>query len=231
MIVFGPNKTAIRWFQICDDWLFDMLKIPGDEHGRIVREMARVMARVMIPMHLNHERLPLSDGREGPLLRWDHFSDEVREALRTMKYKRPPGTNSRSVENLKSFDCHRRIWGFCISMCYGYAAWKCENSMVTSSIAPAMELVQTCVQEETENWPYLWHEAGGKFYGERMIARKTDEVWQKLSRFGVPWGPFAIGSGMRTRNIPRKEALALKVIKRGDRQEPVTGWWDVAEEV
>lgn len=77
------------------------------------------------------------------------------------------------------------------------------------------------------DWPARWEKAGGVFYGERMIARKDDPVWQNLGDpalfpdgLGNPWPPFAFNSGMRVRDIGRDEAQELGVIGADEQVAP-----------
>jgi hypothetical protein len=69
------------------------------------------------------------------------------------------------------------------------------------------------------DWPDRWMKAGGQFYGERMIALKTDPVWQRLGSselfpdgLGNPWPPFAFNSGWRVRDIDRDETESLGLL-------------------
>lgn len=62
------------------------------------------------------------------------------------------------------------------------------------------------------DWQSRWRAAGGKIYGGRMIALKSDPVWTNLSRFGRPYPPFDFGSGMGVGDIDRDEAIELKLL-------------------
>ena len=50
----------------------------------------------------------------------------------------------------------------------------------------------------------------------RLIARKDDEIWTRISRFGTPWPPFDFRSGMGVRDIRRDEAERLGVLKQDE---------------
>ena len=62
------------------------------------------------------------------------------------------------------------------------------------------------------DWQMRWRAAGGKIYGGRMIALKSDPVWTNLSRFGRPYPPFDFGSGMGVEDIDREEAIELGLL-------------------
>ena len=78
---------------------------------------------------------------------------------------------------------------------------------------PAQEFKRTHKRQvERKDWPERWRKAGGKVYGGRMIALKTDPVWERLSVFGNPFPPFDWGSGMGVIDVDRKTAIELGLI-------------------
>lgn len=87
--------------------------------------------------------------------------------------------------------------------------------------APAQELVRVSARVEPRDWPERWRAAGGAFTAEgRMIALKDDRIWRDISRFGLPWPPFDFQSGMGVRDVRRREAVALGLVRRGERLTP-----------
>lgn len=71
---------------------------------------------------------------------------------------------------------------------------------------PAQEFLRVeSRREPRKDWAQRWQMAGGKFYGGRMIALKTDPVWTRLGPFGNPYPPFDWGSGMGVQDVSRKE--------------------------
>lgn len=86
---------------------------------------------------------------------------------------------------------------------------------------PAQELVRVQEREQPRDWKERWARAGGRFYGGRMIALKTDPIWANISAFGTPWPPFDFNSGMGVEDIDFDEAVELGVITEdADIQEP-----------
>lgn len=87
---------------------------------------------------------------------------------------------------------------------------------------PAQELrrfIRPKVKER--DWAARWSRAGGRFFGRRMVALKTDEVWTRLGdtslfpdALGNPYPPFAFNSGMDVQDVDRAEAEALGLIER-----------------
>ncbi|OAM89340.1 hypothetical protein OH491_13545 [Termitidicoccus mucosus] len=101
------------------------------------------------------------------------------------------------------------------------AAWQTGQDPDLLDEYPAQELVRHEDREEPRDWASIWANAGGSFYGGRMIALKSDAIWEKISRFGKPWPPFDFGSGMGVEDIGRDEAEALGLIKPGERPRSI----------
>lgn len=77
---------------------------------------------------------------------------------------------------------------------------------------PCQELFRAIDSLKKRDWRGRWAEAGGRFYGGRMIARKDDPIWVRISRFGTPVPPFDYNSGMDVRDVHRADAEELGVI-------------------
>jgi len=86
---------------------------------------------------------------------------------------------------------------------------------------PAQELFRAEVRNEPRNWLDRWVRAGGRVYGDRMIALKNDPVWETISAFGLPYPPFDFNSGMDVRDVARDEAIELGVIQPDQRVPPM----------
>lgn len=109
------------------------------------------------------------------------------------------------------------IYDMQIQSAQGYAARKIEMDDDVLDAFPAQELVRLEQRMQPRDWQQRWTAGGGKLYGGRMIALKTDEVWTKISRFGTPWPPFDFGSGMGLKDVGRDEAEQLGVLKAGEK--------------
>lgn len=81
---------------------------------------------------------------------------------------------------------------------------------------PCQELYRAVDSVKKRNWRERWRAAGGRLYGGRMIARKDDPIWMRLSRFGTPFPPFDYNSGMDVRDVDREDAESLGAIERGE---------------
>lgn len=87
---------------------------------------------------------------------------------------------------------------------------------------PAQELVRVRDAKEPRNWAQRWAEAGGEFFGGRMIALKSDRIWERISRFGLPYPPFDFNSGMEVEDVSRDEAEELGLIDRDTQLTPAS---------
>jgi hypothetical protein len=96
---------------------------------------------------------------------------------------------------------------------------------------PAQELYRATSPQggarAERDWLARWEQAGGRFYGGRMIARKDDPVWRRLGDpalfddgLGNEWPPYAFNSGMRVRDIDRTEAEQLDLIAANEELLP-----------
>lgn len=103
---------------------------------------------------------------------------------------------------------------------YGYARAKAGQSEGALAAFPAQELIRIEDRQKPRDWRQRWVAAGGRLFGDRMVALKTDPVWAKLSRFGTPWPPFDFGSGMGVQDIDYDEAVALGLLQEGELPEP-----------
>jgi len=94
----------------------------------------------------------------------------------------------------------------------GYVSHVAGSSKGARLAFPAQELIRIEKRTEERDWTSRWTSKGGKLYGVRMIALKGDPVWEKISRFGVPYPPFDYGSGMGVEDVDYDTCLELGVI-------------------
>lgn len=204
---------------------------------------AELKLRTMFSARVEHERTVgemqarITDAlagrkRDGVTMDKGRFVEEMREIVRSTGYKRPDGTHRKSVQNLKSRARLELIWEMNMAQATGYAKWLSDMTPEGLENEPCYELVRINPRKEVRDWPLVWAQAGGKFYGGqgsnksyplapgRMIAKKTDRIWLRISRFGVPWDPLDWGTGMGLDGIDIAEAEDLGVVSPGD--EPQT---------
>jgi hypothetical protein len=98
------------------------------------------------------------------------------------------------------------------SRLYQYPCWELVR------ISPR-RVPRGSADSHTEGWPARWRAVGGRIFDGRMIARKDDEIWNRLGDpatfddgLGNPYPPFAFNSGMGVREVARGDAEALGVL-------------------
>lgn len=130
-------------------------------------------------------------------------------------------TNQRDVRQLASTRRLELIFEHNTEAARGYGWWKQGQDPDVLDAFPAQEFLRVESRNEPrQDWERRWVAAGGKVYGGRMIALKSDPVWRNLSRFGTPWPPFDFSSGMGVEDVTREEAEDLGLLQP---DEPVTG--------
>jgi len=231
MITCLPLPHAVKWFKVHHERVYDWLKIPNDEENG---ELLRHEITWRLNVRLTLQRIP-NDGR---IMELGLFIRQMREVMDDLGGYAEPGKIPDPTD-LYSSQSLGRIWKMCIEQAQGYHHWKMAMDKDILQASPAMELVQLEKQSEPCDWPTVWEQHGGKFYGiprldypqapGHMIALNTDEIWLSINRFGVPWKPFVWDSGMGTINVRRKEALELGLLSKNQAQSPITGWWDLEE--
>lgn len=86
----------------------------------------------------------------------------------------------------------------------------------------------TIIEEPDDGWPARWEAAGGELIDDRMVALKSDPIWQAIGdgdggyedTLGNPFPPFAFNSGFMTFEVSRKEAEALGLLESGEEAKP-----------
>ena len=198
-------NRAEQWYDRWSDWIFDRLDIWNQGADLKLRKEAK--PRILQAMRGERDETDrlMNSGR---------FALEVQEALELAKFPAP------------EFELLRDTWDFSTAISNGYVSWKSQQNDVSFRRAPAWQLIAAYSDCHEDEWHGRWLEMGGQFVGGgKMIALKTDEIWRRLSYFGLPWTPFKIGCGMMLRSVRWREAIemGLELIE----QQPETGWWDL----
>lgn len=148
---------------------------------------------------------------------------ELRQLLGSLGYK-PAEDEQGSLTDLSSDDRLNLILDTNLQMAQSYGQWKQGQDPAVLDQWPAQELIRVIDSKEKRDWPQRWADAGGVFYGGRMIALKFDPkdpgFWERLSRFNLPYPPFDFNSGMDVQDIDRDEAIAIGLIDRDTQIAP-----------
>lgn len=143
------------------------------------------------------------------LLSRDKFISEMKDYLRGKGYAMG-GTSLTDITSRRRLGL---IYQMNIDEAREYGRYVRGQDSDLLNAYPAWEFLR--VEERRvprSNWRERWRAAGGKLYGGRMVALKSDSVWTNLSRFGRPYPPFDFGSGMGVLDIDRSEAVNLGLL-------------------
>lgn len=138
----------------------------------------------------------------------------VRTRLKRILGSLGEGNDGTDLTDLRSDGRLNLILDTNLEQAQGYGRWLQGQDSAILDQWPAQELVRVRESRVPRDWPMRWAEAGGLFFGGRMIALKNDPIWTAISRFGTPYPPFDFNSGMDVQDIDREEAVALGLIDR-----------------
>jgi hypothetical protein len=145
---------------------------------------------------------------------------DIRTALRAAGYQ-PPADAIGGLRDHTSKTRLDLILQQNVRAARGYGKWASDMDPDLLDMWPAQELIRVMARRNPRgDWKRRWVEAGGRLYGGRMLALKTDPVWVAISRFGVPYPPYDYGSGMGVRDIPRDVAVRLGLITETEALTP-----------
>lgn len=187
----------------------------GVESGRFLQG---VQDKLLTMVGLQRERL--ANGNDATVGRSDFISDLRKIAL--SEGLQPSGESGKygTLQDPTSLGRLALIHDMQTQGAEGYAQYAADQNEGALDEYPAQELVRVESRLVPRDWPARWAEAGGRFFGGRMIALKTDGIWERINRFGVPWPPFDFNSGMGLEDVAREDAEALGVIAPRQRVAP-----------
>jgi hypothetical protein len=180
-----------------------------------MRTLAEMQSRI-------GDALTLTRRDGGAFMSRDKFIASLRTVLGAA-----PG-DSGELTDLTSAKRLGLIYDFQVEDAMEYGRWLARQDPAILDAFPCNELIRVehrevprgyrkgahgrLIEVPGESWPARWAAAGGDFVGGRMIARKDDPIWSRISRFGRPWPPFDFMSGMGLADVSREEAEQLGVI-------------------
>lgn len=138
---------------------------------------------------------------------------ELKKVLDSLSYHPAPGEEG-TLTDLSSDRRLNVILDTNLEMAEGYGSWAQGQDSAVLDQWPAQELIRVAnfESEHKRDWASRWADAGGEFFGGRMIALKNDPIWIAISRFGTPYPPFDFNSGMDVDDVDRAEAMELGLI-------------------
>lgn len=175
-------------------------------------ESARILSQIQRSLEQN-----LRATGDGLVMSRERFAAKL---LDVAKQELGDAPRKGGMQDIRSVGRARMIYDMQTQQAYGQAQWNVDTDPENLNAVPAQEFKRLEPRKKPrEDWGQRWQRAGGKLYGGRMIALKTDPVWMELSRFGTPWPPYDYQSGMGVVDIYRDEAEALGLVQPGVRLE------------
>lgn len=155
---------------------------------------------------------------------------ELKSLLKEIDYKPKDPDEAGTIKDLRTDRRLNLILDTPVDMARGYGQWQAGQSPAILKALPVQELIRVGgLPNAPRPWREKWAKAGGSFFGGRMMAMKDDGIWTRplssggFNRFGNDYGPFDYLSGMRTRDVTRREAKELGM-KLADQKAKVGGF-------
>lgn len=144
----------------------------------------------------------------------------IRQGLRELAQSLGIASGDDSLTDISSDQRLGLLLDTQVDMAAGYGRRKRWQDPDLLDEWPAWELVDTNPGYEGKSgrrdWPARWADAGGTFYGKRMIALKSDPIWENLGPFQNPYPPFDYGSYWSVIEIDRDTAEAADLLSPGE---------------
>lgn len=211
-----PIGAALRSDQWAEVPLALRERAQFSAHVESVRLLAAIQEKLRTRLALAREQVAHGEA----LVDRSSFIADIRAIAETEGVRTTDAAGAGTVRDIRSSARLGLIFDQQTRQAAGFADWKSGQDGDVLDAFPAQELIRVEARQVPRDWPSRWLAAGGRFFGGRMIALKSDPVWERISRFGTPWPPFDYASGMGVRDVDRAEAEALGLLKPGQAAAP-----------
>ncbi len=223
-ISFAPDRAAVSKFEARGIAPSTMSSTQWAQIAPAIREKCFFSARVNNAEVLGKMRELLGQAidtaKRSPdkaLVSREKFIGEMKDFLKSRGYA-VGGTKLTDITSRKRLAL---IYKMNYEEAHEYAKYTRGQDPDALYMFPAQEFLRVEPRRvPRSDWRQRWQAAGGNFYGGRMIALKSSDVWKNLSRFDRPYPPFDFGSGMGIEDVDRDEAIKLGLLPKDD-DEPV----------
>ena len=154
----------------------------------------------------------LCDGIAEGALGEGEARDKARQWLAIAGYEPEDPNDTLTIKDLRAKSRLDVLFDINVGHAQNLAWYNASQDEAILDMYPCQELFRAIDSRNKRDWRTRWAAAGGRFYAGRMIARKDDPIWQRISRFGTPVPPFDYNSGMDVRDVHRADAEELGVI-------------------
>jgi hypothetical protein len=145
----------------------------------------------------------------------------LRDSLARIGYQ--PSDVGAAAGSLRDLGSERRlnlIVDMQVGFARGYGDFAQGQSPAVLDQWPAQELIRVEERQHHRDWHDRWETSGGRLYAGRMVALKNDPVWTEISDFGLPYPPYAYGSGMGVQDVSRGDAESIGLLAPGQMVMP-----------
>ena len=186
-------------------------------------ESARFLsaARDRLAAEMRIQREDLANGKQR-LFNRDNFVATLRDIADEEGIQTQDGRYDGTIMDIRSVPRLQLIYDMQTAQAEGYARRKMDLDPDVLDAFPAQRLVRVEERQHKRDWAAIWNNAGEEVgwdgAKERpFVALKTSPIWMHLGPFKNPWPPFDWGSGMGVEDVDREEALALGLVRVGER--------------
>lgn len=192
-------------------------------HTGILQRLDELITRIVSPETIGERAAAAGEYMDIPRAR-----ESMKEFLRSIHYT-PEAAKRGTIQDISS-DARINLMlktGADMSRWAGH--YRKSQDRVLLDEFPAQELKRFEQRKEKRAWRTIWQTNGGRVFSGgssefdgRLIALKNDPIWTAISDFGLPYPPFAFGSGVGVSPVDRDEAITFGLIDRDTQIEPDT---------
>ena len=188
-------------------------------------ESARVLQRVQerVQQMVEMRRSAMADGSAGAFFDRAKFVAELRKLGIEEGLTPVDPADRETLRDITSEGRLGMIFDIQTQRASEFARWKMEQDPDVLDAYPCQELIRVESRKVPRKWRDRWQAAGGQLYSGRMVARKDDAIWRRISRFGTPWPPFDFQSGMGLEDVSRTDAERIGALEPGAVVAPQDG--------
>ena len=191
---------------------------------QIVQQIKDMVTSIIDPQQVRRADRVTPENPEGFVTEGENLASarlKIRESLKAIGYN--PGDKAGTIEDLSSDARINLQLTHNVESAQGFGSFLQGQAGGALTAFPAQELFRAEDRKEERAWATRWMQAGGQVFAGRMIALKTDGIWERISAFQTPWPPFDFNSGMWIRDINRDEAVSLGLLGPDEEVKPSVG--------
>ncbi len=218
----GADLSSSQWADVplaLRERAFFSARVTNAQYAQQLKDL---VGSILNPQQIRRADRVTAENPEGFVTVGENLASarlKAKEELQRLGYD--PGDQAGTIQDLSS---DRRIelqLTHNVESAQGFGSYLQGQSEGALDAFPAQELFRAEDRKEERPWSTRWMQAGGQIFSGRMVALKSDPIWEAISAFGTPYPPFDFNSGMWVRDIPRSESIDLGLLDADETVEPV----------